>query len=224
MSRAPIHTVCPLAMSWRAVSLPRPLFAPVINVVVIVQGCAILRLAGSGPVVIGLPGPPQAAAGLAYWNCGFVGVRPHRRRWRDRFAPETVGVPIGNRRRATGLRREELAGLASISVDYLTRLEQGRATSPSMQVVESLARALRLPDVEREYLFRLAGLAPPGLDVVSSRVAAQPAALARPYGEHTGRRLRRGVVPDRGQRRPTTPSWETPRLGAAWNATTSGAN
>jgi hypothetical protein len=61
--------------------------------------------------------------------------------------------------------------LASISVDYLTRLEQGRATSPSAQVVESLARALRLSDVEREHLFRLAGLAPPGLDVVSSRVA-----------------------------------------------------
>jgi len=92
------------------------------------------------------------------------------RRWRDRLAPETVGVPIGNRRRAAGLRREELASLASISVDYLTRLEQGRATSPSTQVVESLARALRLPDVEREYLFRLAGLAPPGFDVVSSRV------------------------------------------------------
>ena len=93
------------------------------------------------------------------------------RRWRDRLPPEKVGVPIGNRRRAAGLRREELAGLASISVDYLTRLEQGRATSPSAQVVESLARALRLSDVEREHLYRFAGLAPPGLDVVSSRVA-----------------------------------------------------
>jgi hypothetical protein len=93
------------------------------------------------------------------------------RRWRDRLAPEKVGAPTGHRRRAAGLRREELAGLAGISVDYLTRLEQGRATSPSMQVVESLARALRLSDVEREHLFRLAGLAPPGLDVVSSRLA-----------------------------------------------------
>ncbi len=52
------------------------------------------------------------------------------RRWRDRAAPETVGMPVGGRRRAAGLRREELAGLAGISVDYLTRLEQGRATSP----------------------------------------------------------------------------------------------
>lgn len=92
------------------------------------------------------------------------------RRWRDRVAPGSVGVSAGHRRRATGLRREELAALAGISVDYLTRLEQGRATSPSAQVVESLARALRLSDLEREHLFRLAGQAPPGRDVVSSRV------------------------------------------------------
>jgi transcriptional regulator with XRE-family HTH domain len=92
------------------------------------------------------------------------------RRWRDRLAPETVGVPAGGRRRAAGLRREELAGLAGISVDYLTRLEQGRATSPSSQVVEALARALRLPSAERELLFRLAGQAAPGRDVVSARI------------------------------------------------------
>src|ERR1700729_1251181 len=92
------------------------------------------------------------------------------RRWRDRAAPQTVGVPAGGRRRAAGLRREELAGLAGISVDYLTRLEQGRATSPSSQVVEALARALRLSDAERDLLFRLAGHITPGLDLVSSRI------------------------------------------------------
>lgn len=92
------------------------------------------------------------------------------RRWRDRVAPETAGVPVGRRRRATGLRREELAGLAGISADYLTRLEQGRATSPSVQVVEALARALRLADGERDLLFRLAGHVAPGLDVVPSRI------------------------------------------------------
>jgi transcriptional regulator with XRE-family HTH domain len=92
------------------------------------------------------------------------------RRWRDRVQPTAVGVPVGGRRRATGLRREELAGLAGISVDYLTRLEQGRATSPSAQVVEALARALRVSDTERDLLFRLAGHATPGLDVVSSRI------------------------------------------------------
>ncbi|HZC10946.1 MAG TPA: helix-turn-helix transcriptional regulator, partial [Mycobacterium sp.] len=94
------------------------------------------------------------------------------RRWRDRVQPTTVGVPVGGRRRATGLRREELAGLAGISVDYLTRLEQGRATSPSVQVVEALARALRVSDTERDLLFRLAGHAPPGLDVVSSHITS----------------------------------------------------
>ncbi|WP_439662716.1 helix-turn-helix transcriptional regulator [Lentzea sp. HUAS TT2] len=92
------------------------------------------------------------------------------RRWRDRVAPETAGVPAGRRRRAAGLRREELAALAGISADYLTRLEQGRATAPSAQVVEALARALRLADTERDLLYRLAGHAAPGPDVVPSRV------------------------------------------------------
>ena len=99
------------------------------------------------------------------WECGRA-----IRRWRDRLAPETVGAPAGDRRRAAGLRREELAGLAGISVDYLTRLEQGRATSPSSQVVEALARALRLSSAERELLFRLASQAAPGRDVVSTRI------------------------------------------------------
>ncbi|WP_307678858.1 helix-turn-helix transcriptional regulator [Streptomyces sp. V4I2] len=84
------------------------------------------------------------------------------RRWRDRVSPDTAGLPSGGQRRAAGLRREELALLAGISVDYVTRLEQGRASNPSGQVVEALARALRLSGDERAYLFRLAGLVPPG--------------------------------------------------------------
>lgn len=92
------------------------------------------------------------------------------RRWRDRIVPESVGLPHGSRRRAKGLRREELAGLTGISVDYLTRLEQGRATSPSSQVVEALARALRLTDDEREHLFRMAGLVAPGPGTVPTRI------------------------------------------------------
>jgi transcriptional regulator with XRE-family HTH domain len=92
------------------------------------------------------------------------------RRLRDHVAPDTVGVVAGSRRRATGLRREELAALAGISADYLTRLEQGRATSPSAQVVEALARSLRVADAERELLFRLAGHAVPGADVVPTRI------------------------------------------------------
>ncbi|OMH34290.1 helix-turn-helix transcriptional regulator [Tersicoccus sp. Bi-70] len=92
------------------------------------------------------------------------------RRWRDRVTPDAVGLPAGRRRRAAGLRREELAGLAGISSDYLTRLEQGRATSPSAQVVEALARSLRLSSAERDLLHQLAGLAAPGRDLVPSHV------------------------------------------------------
>lgn len=92
------------------------------------------------------------------------------RRWRERTSPAAAGLPEGGRRRAKGLRREELALLAGISSDYLTRLEQGRATSPSAQIVESLARALRLSDSERDLLYRLAGHATPGLDVVPNRI------------------------------------------------------
>ncbi|TDD11376.1 XRE family transcriptional regulator [Nonomuraea deserti] len=88
------------------------------------------------------------------------------RRWRDRMSPATVGLPAAGRRRAAGLRREELALLAGISADYITRLEQGRAVSPSAQVVEALARALRLSADERGYLFRMAGLEPPGPEMV----------------------------------------------------------
>ncbi|MGW6270121.1 helix-turn-helix domain-containing protein [Streptomyces sp. NPDC055060] len=83
------------------------------------------------------------------------------RAWRDRVRPEDVGLPPGLGRRAPGLRREELALLAGVSVDYIVRLEQGRARNPSPQLLASLARALRLTDVERDHLFRVAGAALP---------------------------------------------------------------
>ena len=92
------------------------------------------------------------------------------RRWRDRVSPEAAGLSPGRYRRAAGLRREELAQLAGISVDYVTRLEQGRASSPSAQVVEALARALRLSATERAHLFRLAGLVPPGPQTVPAHI------------------------------------------------------
>jgi transcriptional regulator with XRE-family HTH domain len=92
------------------------------------------------------------------------------RRWRDAVRPEAAGLTSLGQRRASGLRREELALLAGISVDYVTRLEQGRATGPSAQVVEALARALRLGRDEREHLFLLAGLAAPGHGVVPAHI------------------------------------------------------
>ncbi|CNG12972.1 putative transcriptional regulator [Mycobacterium tuberculosis] len=92
------------------------------------------------------------------------------RRWRDQVSPGTVGLPAGGRRRAAGLRREELAQLAGISVDYITRLEQGRAANPSAQVVEALARALRLGGDGRAHLFELAGRVPPGPETVPAYI------------------------------------------------------
>ncbi|MGW6399127.1 helix-turn-helix transcriptional regulator [Streptomyces sp. NPDC055134] len=76
---------------------------------------------------------------------------------RARVTPEHVGLSGGRRRRVRGLRREELAQLAGISVDYYVRLEQGRATQPSPEVVEALARALGLDTAERGHLATLAG-------------------------------------------------------------------
>jgi transcriptional regulator with XRE-family HTH domain len=86
------------------------------------------------------------------------------RSWRDRLRPADVGLPAGSGRRAPGLRREEVAQLAGLSVDYLARLEQGRARSPSASVLAPLARALRLTDDERAHLFRIAGHAQPTAD------------------------------------------------------------
>lgn len=83
------------------------------------------------------------------------------RRWRERVEPASVGLPAGARRRASGLRREEVALLSGISVDYVVKLEQGRAASVSASVLAALARTLRLPEAERDHLFRLAGQAPP---------------------------------------------------------------
>jgi len=78
------------------------------------------------------------------------------RSWRDRAAPEEFGLPVSAHRRVRGLRRQELARMAGVSLDYLVQLEQGRASAPSSQVLTGLARALRLTEAERAHLFRLA--------------------------------------------------------------------
>jgi transcriptional regulator with XRE-family HTH domain len=76
---------------------------------------------------------------------------------RERLQPADVGLPPGSRRRTAGLRREEVALLASISPTYYTFLEQGRDVHPSRQVLDALARALRMTAAERAYLHELAG-------------------------------------------------------------------
>ncbi|MEU6750574.1 helix-turn-helix transcriptional regulator [Spirillospora sp. NPDC046719] len=95
---------------------------------------------------------------------------PMLRTWRGRVAPDAAGLPGGRRRRVPGLRREDLAELAGISVDYVVRLEQGRHATPSAQVTAALARALQLTDAERDHLYRLAGLAPPAGGEISDRI------------------------------------------------------
>jgi transcriptional regulator with XRE-family HTH domain len=92
---------------------------------------------------------------------------------RGRIGPAEVGLPAGNGRRQTpGLRREELAALAGVSIDYYTRLEQGRDTNPGPGVLDALASALRLDHDERAHLHSLARNA-------ADRRPARPARAAR---------------------------------------------
>ncbi|MFI6496063.1 helix-turn-helix transcriptional regulator [Nonomuraea typhae] len=84
---------------------------------------------------------------------------------RDRLTPREAGLPDGGRRRTPGLRRQEVAQLAGMSIDYYIRLEQARGPHPSRQVLSALARALMLSTDERAHLFHLAcqPLGPPRL-------------------------------------------------------------
>ncbi|WP_064741715.1 helix-turn-helix domain-containing protein [Hamadaea tsunoensis] len=110
------------------------------------------------------------------------------RAWRRQVAPAEVGLPGGGDRRVPGLRREEVASIAGLSVDYLVRLEQGRASAPSPQTVEALARALRLGAEQRSVLYHLAGAAEPnrarmpravptGVERLIGRLGGQPSAV-----------------------------------------------
>jgi transcriptional regulator with XRE-family HTH domain len=116
------------------------------------------------------------------------------RRRRETLRPSDVGLSDGARRRVPGLRRDEVAALAVMSIDYYTRLEQQRGPQPSEQMLASLARALRLTGSERDYLFRVAGHnapAPvaaashvaPALQRVLDRLADTPALILSSLGE-----------------------------------------
>jgi len=77
---------------------------------------------------------------------------------RSQLRPEDVGLPTyGEHRRVPGLRREELARLAGVSASYYSRLEQGQSTNASPEVLNAIARALRLDDAEQHHLYQLAG-------------------------------------------------------------------
>ncbi|TDD65758.1 XRE family transcriptional regulator [Jiangella aurantiaca] len=113
---------------------------------------------------------------------------------RAALRPDDVGLRPGvGQRRTPGLRRDEVALLSGISTDYYTRLEQRRGPVPSGQVLASMARALRLSDGEREYLFELAGRAAPprtespdevapGMRRVLDRLGDVPAMVSDPVG------------------------------------------
>ncbi|GAA1880040.1 helix-turn-helix transcriptional regulator [Streptantibioticus ferralitis] len=105
------------------------------------------------------------------------------RGWRERLSPLAGGLESAADRRIPGLRREELARLAGVSVDYVVRLEQGRARNPSAQVVTALARALRLDTSERDHLFRCANLAPPSGGAIPMHVPPGVHRLVQQLGD-----------------------------------------
>lgn len=107
----------------------------------------------------GCSAPRQHGDGASY--CGHMSeLGDYLRSRRARVGPGDVGLVSAGHRRVPGLRREEVALLAGVSVDYYIRLEQGRERSPSAQVLDALGMALRLDDDGRQHLFRVAGLAP----------------------------------------------------------------
>ena len=90
-----------------------------------------------------------------------AGLAEFLRTRRAALQPEDVGLPRGQRRRTTGLRREEVAALCHMSSDYYSRLERERGPQPSVQMLASIAQGLHLSVDERNHLFRLAGHQPP---------------------------------------------------------------
>ncbi|MGD0608571.1 MAG: helix-turn-helix transcriptional regulator [Streptosporangiaceae bacterium] len=89
---------------------------------------------------------------------------------RARLGPGDFGMPRGSRRRTPGLRREEVALLAGVGVTWYTWLEQGRQINASMQVLDAVARTLRLDQAEREHLYRLAEATPLRTECVRTQV------------------------------------------------------
>lgn len=89
-------------------------------------------------------------------------IRAFLKSRRDKVSPEQAGLPVHGNRRVSGLRRNEVAILAGVSVEYYTQLERGNLRGASDSVLYAVARALRLDDIERAHLFTLARAASPG--------------------------------------------------------------
>jgi len=113
---------------------------------------------------------------------------------RESLQPDDVGLPSGQRRRTTGLRREEVALLSHMSTDYYSRIEQQRGPQPSEQMIAAIAQGLHLSLDERDHVFRLAGHTPPsrgtnsdhispGLLRIFDRLEDTPAEIVTELGE-----------------------------------------
>ncbi|CCK26039.1 XRE family transcriptional regulator [Streptomyces davaonensis JCM 4913] len=100
-----------------------------------------------------------------------TGLAEFLRRRREALQPEDVGLPRGQRRRTSGLRREEVSSLCNMSTDYYARLERERGPRPSEQMIASIAQGLHLSLDERDHLFRLAGHNPPLRGTVSEHIS-----------------------------------------------------
>ena len=99
-----------------------------------------------------------------------TGLAEFLRRRRQSLQPQDVGLPRGSRRRTDGLRREEVAALSHMSVDYYARLERERGPRPSEQMLAAIAQGLHLSLDERDHLFRLAGHNPPARGATSEHI------------------------------------------------------
>ncbi|MEU2289187.1 helix-turn-helix transcriptional regulator [Streptomyces sp. NPDC013178] len=123
-----------------------------------------------------------------------AGLAAFLRARREALQPEDVALPRGRRRRVSGLRREEVAALCGVSLDYYSRLEQPRGPHPSEQILAAVARGLHLSAEERDHLFLLAGYAEPrrlrqddhvnpGMMRILDRLKDTPALVVNRLGE-----------------------------------------
>ncbi len=123
-----------------------------------------------------------------------AGLAEFLRGRREALQPEDVGLPRGQRRRTSGLRREEVAALCHMSADYYSRLERERGPQPSEQMIAAIAQGLHLSRAERDHLFQLAGHRPPtrgaggeyvgpGMLRILDRLVDTPAEIVTELGE-----------------------------------------
>jgi transcriptional regulator with XRE-family HTH domain len=151
------------------------------------SGCATVEAATRRASILGLAPPPSAAR-----RTELADFLKHRR---AQVTPESAGLEANGRRRTPGLRREEVAQLAGVGLSWYTWLEQGRDIKPSPQVLDALARALRLDVAERAHVFHLARVelplpagdypreAPPELRAVVDGLMPNPAYLIGPRAD-----------------------------------------